>query len=151
MAASLRGGLSFGLSGFTYWSHDVGGFVQRPLFFEYRNDPGSWTIDDQYLFGTDLLVAPMFTNGDRRRVYLPPGVWIDYQSGRVYQGAAWHEIQVGQIPVVLRVRTIQSCRTSGWRRAQKTWTGTTSSCAFSALTTHRRRDCSLGPAATRKR
>jgi len=174
MAASLRGGLSFGLSGFTYWSHDVGGFVQRPprdlyrrwmawgvlsshtrahgipprepweydaaltddfrralnlryslmpyiyaqakdssargfpmlrpLFFEYPNDPGSWTIDDQYLFGTDLLVAPMFTNGDRRRVYVPPGAWIDYQSGRVYQGAAWHEVQVGQIPVVLLVK-----------------------------------------------
>ena len=174
MAASLRGGLSFGLSGFTYWSHDVGGFVQRaprdlyrrwmawgvlsshtrahgipprepweydaaltddfrralnlryslmpyiyaqakdssargfpmlrPLFLEYPNDPGSWTIDDQYLFGSDLLVAPLFTNADRRRVYLPPGAWIDYQSGRVYQGAAWHEIQAGQIPIVLLVR-----------------------------------------------
>jgi alpha-D-xyloside xylohydrolase len=174
MAASLRGGLSFGLSGFTYWSHDVGGFVQRaprdlyrrwmawgvltshtrahgipprepweydaaltddfrralnlryslmpyiyaqakdssargfpmlrPLFFEYPNDPGSWTIDDEYLLGSDLLVAPMFTNGDRRRVYVPPGAWIDYQSGRVYQGAGWHEIAAGQIPVVLLVR-----------------------------------------------
>lgn len=174
MAASLRGGLSFGLSGFTYWSHDVGGFVQRaprdlyrrwmawgvltshtrahgipprepweydaaltedfrralnlryslmpyiyaqakdssargfpmarPLFFEYPNDPGSWTIDDQYLFGSDLLVAPMFTNGDRRRVYLPPGAWIDYQSGRVYQGAGWHEIPAGKIPIVLLVK-----------------------------------------------
>ena len=29
MAAELRGGFSFGLSGFTYWSHDVGGFVKR--------------------------------------------------------------------------------------------------------------------------
>jgi alpha-D-xyloside xylohydrolase len=174
MAGSLRGGLSLGLSGFTYWSHDVGGFVNRPprdlyrrwlawgvlsshtrahgipprepwefdaaltddfrralnlryslmpyiyaqakessargfpmlrpLFFEYPNDPGSWTIDNQYLFGSDLLVAPMFTNGDRRRVYLPPGAWIDYQSGRVYQGAGWHEIPAGQIPVVLLVR-----------------------------------------------
>ena len=76
----------------------------RPLFFEYPNDPTSWTIDDQYLFGTDLLVAPMFSNADRRRVYLPPGAWIDYQTGRVYQGAAWHEMQPGQIPVVLLVK-----------------------------------------------
>ena len=174
MAAELRGGLSFGLSGFTYWSHDVGGFVQRaprdlyrrwmawgvlsshtrahgapprepweydaaltddfrraldlryslmpyiyaqakdssargfpmvrPLFFEFPNDPGSWTIDDQYMFGTDLLVAPMFTSADRRPVYLPPGAWIDYQSGRVYEGAKWHEIEAGKIPVVLLVR-----------------------------------------------
>ncbi len=174
MAAELRGGLSFGLSGFTYWSHDAGGFVQkaprdlyrrwlawgvlsshtrahgapprepweydealtedfrralglryslmpyiyaqakdssargfpmlRPLFFEYPNDPTSWTIDDQYLFGSDLLVAPMFAAGDRRKVYLPPGAWIDYQSGRVYEGEKWHEIVAGKIPVVLLVR-----------------------------------------------
>ncbi len=174
MAAELRGGLSFGLSGFTYWSHDAGGFVQkaprdlyrrwlawgaltshtrahgapprepweydaalnedfrralglryslmpyiyahakdssargfpmlRPLFFEFPNDPGSWTIDDQYMFGSDLLVAPLFASVDRRRVYLPPGEWIDYQSGRVYTGAAWREIAAGQIPIVLLVK-----------------------------------------------
>ena len=174
MAAELRGGLSFGLSGFTYWSHDAGGFVQkaprdlyrrwlawgaltshtrahgapprepweydaalnedfrralglryslmpyiyaqakdssargfpmlRPLFFEFPNDPGSWTIDDQYMFGSDLLVAPLFASVDRRKVYLPPGEWIDYQSGRVYAGAAWREIAAGQIPIVLLVK-----------------------------------------------
>jgi alpha-D-xyloside xylohydrolase len=76
----------------------------RPLFFEYPNDPTSWTIDDQYLFGSDLLVAPMFTNSDRRRVYLPPGTWIDYQTARVYHGPAWNEIQAGQIPIVLLVK-----------------------------------------------
>ena len=78
--------------------------MARPLFFEYPNDPGSWTIDDQYMFGSDLLVAPMFTSSDRRKVYLPPGIWIDYQNGRVYEGAKWHEIAVGKIPVVLLVR-----------------------------------------------
>ena len=174
MAAELRGGLSFGLSGFTYWSHDVGGFVQRaprdlyrrwlawgvltshtrthgapprepweydaaltedfrnalglryslmpyiyaqakdssargfpmvrPLFFEYPNDPGSWTIDDQYMFGSDLLVAPMFASGEQRKVYVPPGTWIDYQSRRVYEGAKWHDIPLGRIPVVLLVK-----------------------------------------------
>jgi alpha-D-xyloside xylohydrolase len=78
--------------------------MMRPLFFEYPNDPSSWTIDDEYLFGSDLLVAPMFANGDRRKVYVPPGAWIDYQSGRVYEGAGWHEIPLGQIPVVLLVK-----------------------------------------------
>ncbi|HET6645684.1 MAG TPA: glycoside hydrolase family 31 protein, partial [Pyrinomonadaceae bacterium] len=174
MAAELRGGLSLGLSGFTYWSHDVGGFVQRaprdlyrrwmawgvltshtrahgtpprepweydaaltedfrralnlryglmpyiyaqakdssargfpmvrPLFFEYPDDPGAWAIDDEYMFGSDLLVAPMFESGERRKVYLPPGSWIDYQSARVYEGAKWHEIPAGLIPVVLLVK-----------------------------------------------
>jgi alpha-D-xyloside xylohydrolase len=174
MAAELRGGLSFGLSGFTYWSHDVGGFVQkaprdlyrrwlgwgvltshtrahgapprepweydealtedfrralglkyslmpyiyaqakdssargfpmvRTLFFEYPNDPTSWLIDDEYMFGSDLLVAPLFEPGNGRPVYLPPGMWIDYQTGRTYDGAKWHEIAAGPIPVVLLVK-----------------------------------------------
>jgi alpha-D-xyloside xylohydrolase len=76
----------------------------RPLFFEYPSDPGSWEIDDEYMFGSDLLVAPMFASGNARKVYLPPGTWIDYQSARVYEGAKWHEIAAGQIPVVLLVK-----------------------------------------------
>jgi alpha-D-xyloside xylohydrolase len=76
----------------------------RPLFLEYPNDPGSWTIDDEYRVGSDLLVAPMFASGEQRKVYLPPGEWIDYQSGKVYEGAKWHDIALGQIPVVLLVK-----------------------------------------------
>ena len=56
------------------------------------------------MFGSDLLVAPMFESGNTRKVYLPPGAWIDYQSGRVYEGAKWHKIAAGQIPVVLLVK-----------------------------------------------
>ena len=174
MAATLRGGLSLGLSGFTYWSHDIGGFVNRSprelyrrwapfgalsshtrthgapprepweydsafvvdfrraielkyalmpyiyaqamassekgfpmmrtLFFEYPDDPTSWLIDDEYFFGSDLLVAPLFDNAGHRRVYLPPGTWVDYQTGRAYPGAAWHDIRSNQIPIVLLVR-----------------------------------------------
>jgi alpha-D-xyloside xylohydrolase len=37
-------------------------------------------------------------------VYLPPGTWIDYQSGRSYAGAAWHEIAAGTVPIVLLVK-----------------------------------------------
>jgi alpha-D-xyloside xylohydrolase len=174
MAAELRGGLSFGLSGFTYWSHDVGGFVDRAprdlyrrwlawgvltshtrahgapprepweydealtedfrralglkyalmpyiyaqakdssargfpmlraLFFEFPHDPTSWTIDDEYMFGSDLLVAPLMESVAGRRVYLPPGDWVDYQSGKTYAGGRWQQIEAGQIPVVLLVR-----------------------------------------------
>jgi alpha-D-xyloside xylohydrolase len=174
MAASLRGGLSFGLSGFTYWSHDAGGFVARAprdlyrrwlafsvltshtrthgapprepweydtafvtdfrravelkyalmpyvytqakissengwpmlrtLFFEHPNDPTSWLIEDEYMFGSSLLVAPLFDEATSRRVYLPPGSWIDYQTRRVYEGARWHEIAAGPIPIVLLVK-----------------------------------------------
>jgi alpha-D-xyloside xylohydrolase len=76
----------------------------RTLFFEYPDDQTSWTIDDEYMFGSSLLVAPMFDEAATRKVYLPPGSWIDYQTGKVYPGAQWHQIAPGQIPVVLLVK-----------------------------------------------
>ncbi len=173
MAATLRGGLSFGLSGFSFWSHDIGGFVTatpedlyrrwtpfgmlsshvrshgepptepweygenfmeafkkadnmryqlmpyiytqakhasenglpmvRALFVEFPDDPGSWLVDDQYLFGSDILVAPLMESGESRDVYLPPGVWFDYQTQKQYSGG-WHHIEVGEVPVVMLVR-----------------------------------------------
>ncbi len=174
MAATLRGGLSLGLSGFTFWSHDVGGFVNRTpeelyrrwlpfgmltshtrchgappkepweynesfnnafrkacemryrlmpyiyaqakyasdhglpmvraLFIEYPGDPGAWLVDDAYLFGSDILVAPLFeSNATDRYVYLPGGKWIDYQTNRVYN-PGWNLILAGEIPAVILVR-----------------------------------------------
>ncbi len=174
MAATLRAGISLGLCGFSFWSHDIGGFIQktprelyrrwlpfgmltshsrchgqapkepwefgkefldefrkgvelkyrlmpyvyaqakdcsdkgepmlRPLFFNYPCDATSWMIEDEYLFGNDILVAPIFAEKDERKVYLPPGAWIDYQTGNVYEGASWHAIKAGEIPAVILVR-----------------------------------------------
>ena len=76
----------------------------RALFIEYPGDPGAWLVDDEYLFGSDLLVAPLMESGSTgRQVYLPKGQWIDYQTGKVYSGG-WQQIEAGQIPVVLLVR-----------------------------------------------
>jgi alpha-D-xyloside xylohydrolase len=76
----------------------------RTLFFEYPDDPTAWLIEDQYLFGRDILVAPLMENVQSRDVYLPSGLWIDYQSGKTYEGAGWHHIFVGDIPIVMLVR-----------------------------------------------
>ena len=76
----------------------------RALFVEYPDDPTSWLIEDEYLFGSDLLVAPMIEAGNDRQVYLPPGSWIDYQTGQVYRGAQWRRIAPGRVPVVLLVK-----------------------------------------------
>src|ERR1700730_5719528 len=46
----------------------------------------------------------MLDEAGSRKVYLPPGSWIDYQSGTVYPGAQWHRITPGQVPVVLLVK-----------------------------------------------
>ena len=178
MAAELRGGLSFGLSGFSFWSHDIGGFTAtsvasmdkdlfarwlafgmlsshsrchgiapkepwlygqefmdkfrtidelkyqlmpyvyaqakdssdhglpmvRALFVEFPDDPGSWQIDDEYLYGSQMLVAPLLHEHETARsVYLPPGTWIDYQTGKAYAGG-WQTVAAGQIPAIIMVR-----------------------------------------------
>jgi len=55
--------------------------VMRPLVLEFRNDGPSLTIDDQFMLGPALLVAPVLEPGaDSRDVYLPPGQWIDFRS-----------------------------------------------------------------------
>jgi alpha-D-xyloside xylohydrolase len=174
MAASLRAGLSIGLCGFSFWSHDIGGFpyscpenlygrwmpfgmltshsrchgvpptepweygevftaefrravelkyrlmpyvyaqaklcserghpMIRPLFFEYPEDPTSWLVEDEYLFGEDILVAPLMREASSRKIYAPPGIWIDYQTGRTYEGGCWHHVEAERIPAGILVK-----------------------------------------------
>lgn len=76
----------------------------RALFIESPDDPGSWLVDDEYLFGSSMLVAPLLhENATGRDVYLPPGTWIDYQTGKSYAGG-WSHIEAGKIPAVILVR-----------------------------------------------
>ncbi|MNQ69485.1 Alpha-xylosidase [compost metagenome] len=77
--------------------------MMRALFLEYPNDPGAWLVDNEYLFGSSMLVAPLFEEVTERDVYLPAGTWIDYQTRKVYQGG-WHKIKAGHIPIVVLVR-----------------------------------------------
>jgi alpha-D-xyloside xylohydrolase len=78
--------------------------MTRALFVEYPDDPGSWLVEDEYLLGSDLLVAPLLETGmTGRAVYLPPGKWIDYQTAKVYAGG-WQQIAAGALPVVVLVR-----------------------------------------------
>jgi alpha-D-xyloside xylohydrolase len=60
----------------------------RPLFFDFPDDPPAQAVDDQFLFGPDLLVAPVLYPGARKRdVYLPAGaVWTDAWSGKKLKG-----------------------------------------------------------------
>jgi alpha-D-xyloside xylohydrolase len=46
----------------------------------------------------------VFDESATHKVYLPPGARIDYQTGKVYYGAAWHQIAQDQLPIVLLVR-----------------------------------------------
>jgi alpha-D-xyloside xylohydrolase len=66
------------------------GSIMRGLVMDYAADRRSWGIDDEYLFGHDLLVAPVTVFGARsRQVYLPAGAdWYDFNSGAFHKGGA---------------------------------------------------------------
>ena len=75
----------------------------RALLIEFPDDPGAWLVEDEYMFGSQILVAPLMESGNERMVYLPKGQWIDYQSGKVYE-SGYQTIEAGKIPAIILVR-----------------------------------------------
>jgi sulfoquinovosidase len=78
--------------------------AQRALFLHYPQDRETFTIQDQYLYGADLMVAPVIEEGAvAREVYLPKGEWVHLWSGARY-GAGRHSIAapIGTPPVFWR-------------------------------------------------
>ncbi len=68
-------------------AHEKGTPVMKPLFYDYPADKTCWEIADEFLFGHDLLVAPVLYAGERTRtLYLPEGRWCEYETGNVYDG-----------------------------------------------------------------
>ncbi|MBQ3864372.1 MAG: family 31 glucosidase [Clostridia bacterium] len=69
-------------------AHEKGTPVIRPLFYEFPQDPACWEQQESYMFGPDVLVAPvMYAGMKQRSVYLPTGKdWTDFHTGKVYHG-----------------------------------------------------------------
>lgn len=68
-------------------AHTRGQPIMRPLAFQYPADPNVWELGSQYLFGPDLLVAPVTQAGASHwSVYLPEGSWYDYWTSEQHQG-----------------------------------------------------------------
>ena len=80
--------------------------VMRPLFFDFPEDEACYLVEDQYLFGPDLLVAPVLEYGARsREVYLPAGAtWTDARDGTVTAGGQTitAPVSLEHIPVYCR-------------------------------------------------
>ncbi len=78
----------------------------RPLFFEYPDDPICETIEDQFMLGSEVLVAPVLCEGSRwRKVYLPVGTdWVDAWNGKTYSGGQSIEVRapLETIPIFLQ-------------------------------------------------
>ncbi|AZO93223.1 DUF4968 domain-containing protein [Halocella sp. SP3-1] len=66
-------------------SEDSGLPVIRPLFLQYQDDQNTYNLNDQYLVGENILMAPVVSQGEKnKKVYLPDDEWIDYWTGEEY-------------------------------------------------------------------
>lgn len=87
-------------------AHEKGAPVMRSMFYEFPEDDACWELKDQYMYGADILVAPVTEEGAAsRKVYLPGGAqWEDAYSGQVYGGGQTISAQapIDIIPVFLR-------------------------------------------------
>ena len=179
MIPQIEGGLSLGLSGFQFWSQDIGGFLgttggdllvrwmqtgmflshsrihgsgdrelykfepqvqdicrkyiqlryqllpyilgsaqwcvdkslpmARALVVDFQDDPATWSISDEFIFGRGILVAPITNPQGRRRIYLPAGTaWYDWWTGERLDGGQWLEVDVDleTLPLYVREGTI---------------------------------------------
>ena len=175
LLGTLRAGLSFGLSGFSFWSHDISGFestatpdlykrwcafglmsthsrlhgstsyrvpwlfdeescdvvkfftnlkcslmpyifqksveaheegtpVMRPMVFEFMNDPAVPYLDQQYMLGDALLVAPVFREDKVAQYYLPEGTWTELLTGETKEGGRWYQGTYDYFSMPLYVR-----------------------------------------------
>ncbi len=86
--------------------HETGAPVMRTMFYEFPQDPVCWDLKDQYLYGPDMLVAPVMYYGAReRQVYLPAGAeWVNAWNGERLAGGqtVTAAAPIDQIPVFLR-------------------------------------------------
>ncbi|MGW3342964.1 TIM-barrel domain-containing protein [Nonomuraea rubra] len=82
----------------------TGAPMMRALCVDFPDDPVAWQADLQYLLGRDLLVAPMTAPEGTRQVYLPRGLWVDYWTNEVLEGARYVTVgkPLDQIPLFVR-------------------------------------------------
>jgi alpha-D-xyloside xylohydrolase len=80
--------------------------VMRPLFYDFPKDQRCYTIEDQFMFGPDMLIAPVLEpDAKSRRIYFPEGsVWKDALTGKIYKGgqAIDYHVTIDNIPVFTR-------------------------------------------------
>lgn len=88
--------------------HESGVPPFRALVVDYPQDAKTWTLDDQYLMGESVLVAPVVAGQSQREVYLPAGEWFDFWSGKTIEGGRAVQVSVPleQIPVFIKGGTL---------------------------------------------
>lgn len=90
-------------------AHDTGLPMMRALWLQYPDDSQAVTLGEEYLWGGDLLIAPVVEKGAvTRRVYLPAGEWFDWWTGEKLPGHRWIErpVDLETVPIYVRAGAI---------------------------------------------
>lgn len=92
----LRYALKSYISNVMREAHQYGDPVIRTLFYEFPQDNVSWSVKDEYMFGSELLVCPiLFAHQTKRSVYLPVGKdWINCSTGESFYGGQTIDVSV---------------------------------------------------------
>lgn len=80
----------------------------RALVMDYADDPQTWAVDDQFMMGESLLIAPVTAGVTKRSVYLPEGEWFDFWTGSLHPGKTRLDILVplDRIPIFVKSGTL---------------------------------------------
>ncbi len=89
-------------------THEVGVPVMRAMVIDYADDPTCLTLDRQYMFGDNILVAPILNDESMAEYYLPEGRWTDIITGKVLEGNKWyrHKCSYLEIPALAKPNSI---------------------------------------------
>ncbi|MCM3576442.1 DUF5110 domain-containing protein [Mesobacillus subterraneus] len=90
-------------------SSQTGVPIVRPLVMEYPEDETTFNISDQFLLGSNVMIAPILRPGTTHRsIYLPEGVWYDYWTKESYQGGKYVLIEAAldKLPIFIKEGTI---------------------------------------------
>jgi alpha-glucosidase/alpha-D-xyloside xylohydrolase len=90
-------------------ARDSGMPLMRPLWLHYPQDETASSIGTEYLWGRDLLIAPVISKGTRTRdVYLPEGLWYDWWTGERYKGGetTTRVVDLETMPIYVRAGAI---------------------------------------------
>jgi alpha-glucosidase/alpha-D-xyloside xylohydrolase len=90
-------------------SVDNGIPAMRALWLYYPKDAEACGLGDEYLWGRDLLIAPVVKKGaTSRHLYLPAGIWFDWWSGKKVAGGTWvdRSVDLATLPIYVRAGAI---------------------------------------------
>ena len=81
--------------------------LSRPLVLAYPDDLNTMNIEDEFMLGSSLLVAPILSEDGRRNIYLPEGEWVYFYDDKTYQGNHWVVKEEGfnRVPFFVRKGT----------------------------------------------